>query len=132
VGVLYILDEPSIGLHQRDNARLLDTLKRCATSATRCIVVEHDEETIREADHVIDLGPGAGKHGGEVIAEGTVDDIMKVKRSITGQYLTGVRSVPVPAARRARDPSACCASRGRASTTCNGWTSSSRSGSSWR
>jgi excinuclease ABC subunit A len=104
VGVLYILDEPSIGLHQRDNARLLDTLKRLRDLGNTVLVVEHDEETIREADHLIDLGPGAGKHGGEVIAEGPVEHVMKVKRSITGQYLTGVRSVPVPAARRARDP----------------------------
>ena len=104
VGVLYILDEPSIGLHQRDNARLLDTLKRLRDLGNTVLVVEHDEETILEADHLIDLGPGAGKHGGEVIAEGTVEHVKKVKRSITGQYLTGVRSIPLPASRRARDP----------------------------
>ncbi|MDH5235960.1 MAG: excinuclease ABC subunit UvrA, partial [Gemmatimonadota bacterium] len=104
VGVLYILDEPSIGLHQRDNARLLGTLKRLRDLGNTVLVVEHDEETILAADHLIDLGPGAGKHGGEVIAEGTVAEVMKVKRSITAQYLTGVRSIPFPAERRARDP----------------------------
>jgi excinuclease ABC subunit A len=104
VGVLYILDEPSIGLHQRDNARLLDTLKRLRDLGNTVLVVEHDEETILEADHLIDLGPGAGKHGGEVIAEGTVQEVMKVKQSVTGQYLTGQRSIPMPATRRARDP----------------------------
>jgi len=104
VGVLYILDEPSIGLHQRDNARLLDTLKRLRDLGNTVLVVEHDEETILEADHLIDLGPGAGKHGGEVIAEGTVQEVMKVKASVTGQYLTGQRSIPMPATRRARDP----------------------------
>ena len=104
VGVLYILDEPSIGLHQRDNARLLGTLKRLRDLGNTVLVVEHDEETILEADHLIDLGPGAGKHGGEVIAEGTVDAVKKVKRSITGQYLTGARTIPMPEARRPRDP----------------------------
>ena len=104
VGVLYILDEPSIGLHQRDNERLLRTLKALRDLGNTVIVVEHDEETIRAADHVIDLGPGAGKHGGEVIAEGTVADLLKVKRSLTGQYLSGVRRIPVPSARRPIDP----------------------------
>ena len=104
VGVLYILDEPSIGLHQRDNARLLDTLKRLRDLGNTVLVVEHDEETILEADHLIDLGPGAGKHGGEVIAEGTVAEVMKVEKSVTAQYLTGKRSIPMRAARRARDP----------------------------
>jgi excinuclease ABC subunit A len=104
VGVLYILDEPSIGLHQRDNARLLDTLKRLRDLGNTVLVVEHDEETIMEADHLIDLGPGAGKHGGEVIAEGTVKHVMSVKESVTGQYLTGKRSIPTPATRRPRDP----------------------------
>ncbi|HET8771885.1 MAG TPA: excinuclease ABC subunit UvrA [Gemmatimonadaceae bacterium] len=104
VGVLYILDEPSIGLHQRDNARLLGTLKRLRDLGNTVLVVEHDEETILEADHLIDLGPGAGKHGGQVIAEGTVAEVMKVKASVTGQYLTGKRSIPMPATRRARDP----------------------------
>ncbi len=103
VGVLYILDEPSIGLHQRDNARLLDTLKRLRDLGNTVLVVEHDEETILEADHLIDLGPGAGKHGGEVIAEGTVQHVMQVKQSITGQYLTGARRIPMREARRPRD-----------------------------
>ena len=103
VGVLYILDEPSIGLHQRDNARLLRTLETLRDLGNTVIVVEHDEETIRAADHVIDLGPGAGKHGGEVIAEGSVKDIVRSKRSLTGQYLAGARSIPVPTARRPRD-----------------------------
>ncbi|MBC7897676.1 MAG: excinuclease ABC subunit UvrA, partial [Cytophagaceae bacterium] len=100
VGVLYILDEPSIGLHQRDNARLLETLKKLRDLGNTVIVVEHDEDTIREADHVIDLGPGAGKHGGIVVAEGTVEDVMKTKASLTGQYLTGERRIEVPAKRR--------------------------------
>jgi len=104
VGVLYILDEPSIGLHQRDNGRLLATLQQLRDLGNTVIVVEHDEETIREADYVIDLGPGAGKHGGEVIASGTVRDIMKVKASITGAYLKGTRSIPVPTTRRPVDP----------------------------
>jgi excinuclease ABC subunit A len=103
VGVLYILDEPSIGLHQRDNARLLDTLKRLRDLGNTVLVVEHDEETIMEADHLIDLGLGAGKHGGSVIAEGTVKQVMAVKASITGQYLNGVRTIPMPSTRRPRD-----------------------------
>ncbi len=105
VGVLYILDEPSIGLHQRDNGRLLTTLRQLRDLGNTVIVVEHDEETIREADHVIDLGPGAGKHGGEVIASGTVHDIMQVDASITGAYLRGTRRIEVPAVRRKMDPS---------------------------
>ena len=103
VGVLYILDEPSIGLHQRDNARLLSTLEQLRDLGNTVIVVEHDEETMRAADHVIDMGPGAGKHGGEVIAEGTVDEIIRNPRSITGKYLSGECEIPVPAARRAPD-----------------------------
>ena len=103
VGVLYILDEPSIGLHQRDNGRLLATLKQLRDLGNTVIVVEHDEETIREADHVIDLGPGAGKHGGEVIASGTVDDVMNTPASITGAYLRGTRSIPTPSVRRPVD-----------------------------
>ena len=104
VGVLYILDEPSIGLHQRDNARLLDTLKQLRDLGNTVIVVEHDEDTIREADHVIDLGPGAGKHGGFVVAEGTIEDIARSEGSLTGQYLTGKRSIAVPKQRRPVDP----------------------------
>ena len=96
MGVLYILDEPSIGLHQRDNAKLLATLARLRSLGNTLIVVEHDEETIRAADHVVDMGPGAGEHGGEVVAQGTVREVMKQKRSITGAYLSGRRSIPVP------------------------------------
>jgi excinuclease ABC subunit A len=104
VGVLYILDEPSIGLHQRDNARLLNTLRQLRDLGNTVIVVEHDEETMREADHLIDLGPGAGKHGGLVIAEGTVDEVAANPASITGRYLRGELSIPVPAERRPKDP----------------------------
>ncbi|MEX2325847.1 MAG: excinuclease ABC subunit UvrA, partial [Gemmatimonadaceae bacterium] len=104
VGVLYILDEPSIGLHQRDNGRLLATLKHLRDLGNTVIVVEHDEETMRAADHVIDLGPGAGKHGGEVIAHGTLADLMENPASLTGKYLRGEESVPIPAERRPMDP----------------------------
>jgi excinuclease ABC subunit A len=100
VGVLYILDEPSIGLHQRDNARLLATLKQLRDLGNTVIVVEHDEDTIREADHIIDLGPGAGKHGGQVIAEGSLEAILASAESITGQYLRGDAKIPMPAKRR--------------------------------
>ncbi len=103
VGVLYILDEPSIGLHQRDNARLLATLEQLRDLGNTVIVVEHDEETMRAADHVIDLGPGAGRHGGHVIAEGTVDEIIGTPGSLTGQYLSGRVSVAVPEQRRPFD-----------------------------
>jgi excinuclease ABC subunit A len=103
VGVLYILDEPSIGLHQRDNARLLATLMRLRDLGNTVIVVEHDEETIRAADHLIDLGPGAGKHGGEVIAEGTVAEVIANPKSITAQYLSGRTRIEIPSQRRARD-----------------------------
>lgn len=99
-GVLYVLDEPSIGLHQRDNDRLLETLKRLRDLGNTVIVVEHDEDAIRVADHVVDMGPGAGIHGGKVVAEGTVDDIMAAPESLTGQYLTGFRQIEVPAVRR--------------------------------
>ncbi|MGO9874273.1 MAG: excinuclease ABC subunit UvrA [Acidimicrobiia bacterium] len=100
VGVLYVLDEPSIGLHQRDNRRLIETLVRLRNLGNTVIVVEHDEETIRVADHVVDIGPGAGEHGGEIIVSGTVKDVLKSKRSITGQYLSGKRTIEVPALRR--------------------------------
>ncbi|KAF0217015.1 MAG: excinuclease ABC subunit [Geobacteraceae bacterium] len=100
VGVLYILDEPSIGLHQRDNARLLQTLKHLRDLGNTVLVVEHDEETILEADHVIDMGPGAGVHGGEVVAQGTPAEIMKNPHSLTGRYLSGELSIPVPRSRR--------------------------------
>ncbi len=104
VGVLYILDEPSIGLHQRDNARLLSTLRQLRDLGNTVIVVEHDEETMRAADHLIDLGPGAGKHGGMVIAEGTVDDVRNNAESLTGRYLRGEAEIPVPFQRRRRNP----------------------------
>ena len=100
MGVLYILDEPSIGLHQRDNARLIRTLLGMRDIGNTVLVVEHDEETIRTADWVIDVGPGAGEHGGEIIAEGPVDAILRSQRSITGAYLSGRRRIPVPARRR--------------------------------
>jgi excinuclease ABC subunit A len=100
VGVLYVLDEPSIGLHQRDNRRLIDTLLRLRNLGNTVIVVEHDEETIRVADHVVDIGPGAGEHGGEILVSGSVKDLMKAKASITGQYLGGKRSIEVPRLRR--------------------------------
>jgi len=95
-GVLYVLDEPSIGLHQRDNARLLETLKRLRDLGNTVIVVEHDEDAIRSADHVVDVGPGAGVHGGHIVAQGTPDDIMENPASLTGQYLTGARVIPIP------------------------------------
>ena len=100
VGVTYILDEPSIGLHQRDNGKLLDTLKHLRDLGNTVIVVEHDEETMYAADHIIDIGPGAGINGGKLVAQGTVEDIIKVKESITGQYLSGKMSIPIPSKRR--------------------------------
>jgi excinuclease ABC subunit A len=103
VGVLYILDEPSIGLHQRDNARLLSTLKRLRDLGNTVLVVEHDDETIRAADYIVDLGPGAGKHGGEVIAAGSVADVLANPRSITGAYLSGRKSIQQRAERRPRE-----------------------------
>ncbi len=99
-GVLYVLDEPSIGLHQRDNAKLLESLRGLRDMGNTVIVVEHDEEAIRTADHVIDMGPGAGIHGGHIIAEGTPDDIMANPNSLTGKYLTGIEQIPIPAKRR--------------------------------
>ena len=102
-GVLYVLDEPSIGLHQRDNARLLETLKHLRDLGNSVLVVEHDEDAILLADHVIDIGPGAGVHGGEIIAEGTPKEIMAHAESLTGQYLTGRRAIPLPTARRKID-----------------------------
>jgi len=99
-GVLYVLDEPSIGLHQRDNDRLLETLKRLRDLGNTVIVVEHDEDAIRAADHIVDLGPGAGVHGGEIVAQGSLKDILKAKGSLTADYLTGHRKIDVPAKRR--------------------------------
>ena len=100
VGVAYILDEPSIGLHQRDNDRLIATLKKLRDLGNTLIVVEHDEDTMREADYIVDIGPGAGKNGGRVVACGTAEDLMKVPESITGAYLSGKKQIPVPAKRR--------------------------------
>ena len=99
-GVLYVLDEPSIGLHQRDNNRLLETLRRLRDLGNSVIVVEHDEDAIRAADHIVDMGPGAGIHGGKVVAQGTPDDVMSSTESLTGQYLTGFRQIEVPKERR--------------------------------
>ena len=99
-GVLYVLDEPSIGLHQRDNDRLLKTLTRLRDLGNTVIVVEHDEDAIRSADHLVDMGPGAGAHGGNVIAEGTPEDVMRNSASLTGQYLSGFRQIPIPKVRR--------------------------------
>ena len=96
VGVMYILDEPSIGLHQRDNERLLATLTRLRDIGNTVIVVEHDEEAIRRADYIVDIGPGAGIHGGEVVAKGSYDDIVKESRSLTGDYLSGRKEIVVP------------------------------------
>ena len=100
VGVLYILDEPSIGLHQRDNDKLLETLKNLRDMGNTLLVVEHDEDTMRAADQIIDIGPGAGEHGGYVVAQGTAEEISKVPESVTGQYLSGRKKIPVPAERR--------------------------------
>ena len=101
MGVLYILDEPSIGLHQRDNDKLLATLKHLRDLGNTLIVVEHDEDTMRAADYIVDVGPGAGSHGGEIVAAGTLEEVIRTPRSITGQYLSGVKKIPVPSARRA-------------------------------
>ena len=101
MGVLYILDEPSIGLHQRDNDKLLATLKQLRDIGNTLIVVEHDEDTMRAADYIVDVGPGAGSRGGEIVAAGTLEEIEMCPRSVTGQYLSGVKKIPVPSARRA-------------------------------
>ncbi len=103
-GVLYVLDEPSIGLHQRDNDRLLKTLTRLRDLGNTVLVVEHDEDAIRAADHLVDMGPGAGAHGGKVIAEGTPEEVMQNSASLTGQYLSGFRQIPVPKVRREPPP----------------------------
>lgn len=100
MGVLYILDEPSIGLHQRDNDRLIHTLKNLRDVGNTVVVVEHDEDTMKEADYIVDIGPGAGEHGGEVVVAGTLDEVKACEKSITGQYLTGKKSIPVPSIRR--------------------------------
>ena len=101
MGVLYILDEPSIGLHQRDNDKLLGTLKNLRDLGNTLIVVEHDEDTMRAADYIVDVGPGAGSRGGQIVACGTLEEILAVPESVTGQYLSGVKKIPVPSARRA-------------------------------
>lgn len=100
MGVVYILDEPSIGLHQRDNDKLLDTLKALRDNGNTVLVVEHDEDTMRASDYIVDVGPGAGIHGGEIVAQGTCEEIMANEKSITGQYLSGKRTIPVPTERR--------------------------------
>ncbi|MFH1552180.1 MAG: excinuclease ABC subunit UvrA [Candidatus Omnitrophota bacterium] len=107
VGVLYVLDEPSIGLHQKDNRKLLDTLIALKELGNTLVVVEHDEATIRKADHIIDLGPGAGEHGGKLVAEGKLEDILKSKSSLTGRYLRGDLKIEVPLKRREYDPDRC-------------------------
>src|SRR4029079_7444601 len=96
VGVLYILDEPSIGLHQRDNDRLIATLERLRDLGNTVLVVEHDEQMMRSADWLVDMGPGAGHHGGHVVAEGTAAKVQRVKKSITGQFLSGTRGIDIP------------------------------------
>lgn len=103
MGVLYILDEPSIGLHQRDNDKLIETLKALRDNGNTLVVVEHDEDTIRNADYIVDIGPGAGEHGGEVVAKGTVKQVMRSKKSITAKYLTGEMKIEVPSERRPGD-----------------------------
>lgn len=100
MGVLYVLDEPSIGLHQRDNDKLIATLKKLRDTGNSVIVVEHDEQTMLESDYIVDIGPGAGVHGGQVVACGTPDQIKKNKKSITGGYLSGRLKIPVPETRR--------------------------------
>src|SRR3546814_878667 len=104
VGVMYVLDEPSIGLHQRDNERLLGTLTRLRDLGNTVIVVEHDEDAIRLADHIVDIGPGAGVHGGEVVAQGSYADVLKAPRSVTGQFLGGKRRIEVPRTRHKPNP----------------------------
>ena len=129
VGVLYVLDEPSIGLHQRDNQRLIGTLERLRDLGNTVIVVEHDEETIRTADYVVDIGPGAGEHGGTVVHAGPVTGrggLLTNKASITGQYLSGKKSIPVPARRRPGTGDVRHGAGRRASTTCTTSTSRSR------
>ena len=128
-GVVYILDEPSIGLHQRDNGRLLATLEALRDLGNSVVVVEHDEETMVKADYLIDFGPGAGELGGRVVAEGTPEQVMRVKESLTGQYLSGKMKFELPAARRAGRAATANSSRSKArpSTIYGTWTSSFRS-----
>ena len=96
MGVLYILDEPSIGLHQRDNDKLIKTLKHLRDLGNTLVVVEHDEDTMKAADFIVDIGPGAGEHGGEIVAAGTIEDIKNCEESITGQYLSGKKRIDAP------------------------------------
>ncbi len=131
VGVLYVLDEPSIGLHQRDNAKLIETLKRLRDIGNSVIVVEHDEETIKTADYVVDIGPGAGEHGGNIVYSGNVKGLLKRRGSLTGQYLSGKKSIPVPQQRRLVGDKLL-SIRGRANTTSRTSTSISHSGRLWR
>ncbi len=127
-GVLYVLDEPSIGLHQRDNDRLLTMLKRLRDLGNTVIVVEHDEDAIREADYVVDMGPGAGVHGGTVVACGTPEEVMRAPESLTGQYLSGFRQIAIPKQRRkARKGPVPDAQGSHAATTSRTSTSQSRS-----
>ncbi len=130
VGVLYVLDEPSIGLHQRDNHKLIETLLRLRDLGNTVIVVEHDEDTIRIADHVVDIGPGAGEHGGNIVVSGPVSALLKSRTSLTGQYLTRKRRIPVPSMRR--EPKGMLTVRGRGSTTSRASTSTSPSVAWWR
>ena len=128
-GVLYVLDEPSIGLHQRDNHRLIETLVRLRDLGNTLIVVEHDEATIRTADYLVDIGPGAGEHGGQIVAEGALADLERVEASLTGQYMAGKRAIAVPASRR-KPGSAGWSWSGCASTTSRTSPSASPSGCS--
>lgn len=120
VGVLYVLDEPSIGLHQRDNRRLIETLTRLRDLGNTLIVVEHDEDTIEHADWIVDIGPGAGEHGGRIVHSGPYDELLRNKDSITGAYLSGRESIEIPAIRRSVDPVVNSPSSAPASTTCAG------------
>ena len=120
VGVMYILDEPSIGLHQRDNERLLETLFHLRDLGNTVIVVEHDEDAIRSADHLVDIGPGAGVHGGEIVAQGTADDVARCEASLTGQYLSGKRAIQIPAVRTPNDRSRQIAIRGASGNNLKG------------
>jgi excinuclease ABC subunit A len=120
VGVMYILDEPSIGLHQRDNQRLLDTLFHLRDLGNTVVVVEHDEEAIRSADHIVDLGPGAGIHGGRVVAEGSVQQILQAPESVTGQYLAGTQTIDVPSQRTESEPGRQLVIRGATGNNLNG------------
>ena len=132
VGVLYVLDEPSIGLHQRDNRRLIDTLVRLRDLGNTLIVVEHDEDTIRAADWVVDIGPRAGEHGGNIVVCGPLKELLASQESLTGAYLTGRESIPMPDSAASGPRAGRSWSRGPASTTCAAWTWRSRSAASSR